>query len=39
MLLDPARGAELGRRGREIVNTHFTSDAMARNFEDLLKQL
>jgi glycosyltransferase involved in cell wall biosynthesis len=39
MLLDPARGAELGRRGREIVNTHFTSDAMARNFEKLLKQL
>jgi glycosyltransferase involved in cell wall biosynthesis len=39
MLLDPAPAAELGRRGREIVNTHFTSDAMARNFEKLLKQL
>jgi glycosyltransferase involved in cell wall biosynthesis len=39
MLLDPARAAELGRHGREIVNTHFTSDAMARNFEKLLKQL
>jgi glycosyltransferase involved in cell wall biosynthesis len=39
MLLDPAKAAELGRRGREIVNTRFTSDAMARNFEELLTQL
>jgi glycosyltransferase involved in cell wall biosynthesis len=39
MLLDPAKAAELGRRGREIVNTRFTSDAMARNFEELLTEL
>jgi glycosyltransferase involved in cell wall biosynthesis len=39
LLLDPAHAAKLGRRGREIVNSHFTSDAMARNFEELLKQL
>ena len=39
LLLDPAHAAELGRRGREIVNSHFTSDAMARSFEELLKQL
>ena len=39
LLLDPAQAAELGRSGREIVNARFTSDAMARNFEELLKQL
>jgi glycosyltransferase involved in cell wall biosynthesis len=39
LLLDPAHAAELGRCGREIVNARFTSDAMARNFEELLKQL
>jgi glycosyltransferase involved in cell wall biosynthesis len=39
MLLDPAHAAQLGRRGREIVNAHFTSDAMAGNFDKLLKQL
>ena len=39
LLLDPAHAAELGRRGREIVNSRFTSDAMARSFEELLKQL
>jgi glycosyltransferase involved in cell wall biosynthesis len=39
LLLDPAHAAKLGRCGREIVNSHFTSDAMARNFEELLKQL
>jgi glycosyltransferase involved in cell wall biosynthesis len=38
-LLDPAHAAKLGRCGREIVNARFTSDAMARNFEELLKQL
>ena len=39
LLLDPAHAAELGRRGRQIVNARFTSDAMARSFEELLKQL
>ena len=39
LLLDPAHAAKLGRCGREIVNSHFTSNAMARNFEELLKQL
>jgi glycosyltransferase involved in cell wall biosynthesis len=39
LLLDPAYAAELGRCGREIVNARFTSDAMARSFEKLLKQL
>ena len=39
LLLDPAQAAELGRSGREIVNARFTSDAMAGNFEELLKQL
>jgi len=39
LLLDPAHAAELGRCGREIVNARFTSDAMARSFEELLKQL
>ena len=39
LLLDPARAAELGRCGREIVNARFTSDAMARNFEELFSQL
>jgi glycosyltransferase involved in cell wall biosynthesis len=39
LLLDPARAAELGRFGREIVNVRFTSDAMARSFEELFKQL
>ena len=39
LLLDPAHAAELGRCGREIVNSRFTSDAMARSFEELLKQL
>jgi glycosyltransferase involved in cell wall biosynthesis len=39
LLLDPAHAAKLGRCGREIVNSHFTINAMARNFEELLKQL
>ena len=39
LLLDPARAAELSRCGREIVNARFTSDAMARSFEELFKQL
>lgn len=39
LLLDAAHAAELGRYGRQIVNARFTSDAMARNFEELLKQL
>ncbi len=39
LLLDAAHAAELGRYGRQIVNSRFTSDAMARNFEELLKQL
>ena len=39
LLLDPAHAAELGRCGREIVNARFTSDAMARSFEELFKQL
>jgi glycosyltransferase involved in cell wall biosynthesis len=39
LLLDPAHAAQLGRQGREIVNAHFTSDAMAGNFDKLLKQL
>jgi glycosyltransferase involved in cell wall biosynthesis len=39
LLLDLAHAAELGRCGREIVNARFTSDAMARSFEELLKQL
>ena len=39
LLLDPARAAEAGRCGREIVNARFTSDAMARNFEELFSQL
>lgn len=39
LLLDPACAAELGRCGREIVNARFTSDAMARNFEELFSQL
>jgi glycosyltransferase involved in cell wall biosynthesis len=39
MLLDPAHAAGLGRRGREIVKTRFTSDAMARKFEELLRHL
>ena len=39
LLLDPARAAELGRGGREIVNARFTSDEMARSFEELFKQL
>jgi glycosyltransferase involved in cell wall biosynthesis len=39
LLLDPVHAAELGRRGREIVNSRFTSDAMARSFDELLEQL
>jgi glycosyltransferase involved in cell wall biosynthesis len=39
LLLDSSHAAELGRRGREIVNARFTSAAMARNFQELLKQL
>ncbi len=39
LLLDPVRAAEAGRCGREIVNARFTSDAMARNFEELFSQL
>ena len=39
LLLDCAHAAQLGRRGREVVNAHFTSDAMARSFEELFKQL
>ena len=39
LLLDPAHSAELGRSGRKIVNARFTSEAMARHFEELLKQL
>ena len=39
LLLDCAHAAQLGRRGREVVNAHFTSDAMARNFDRLLRQL
>jgi glycosyltransferase involved in cell wall biosynthesis len=39
MLLEPAHAAELGRCGRKIVAARFTSDVMARNFEELLKQL
>jgi glycosyltransferase involved in cell wall biosynthesis len=39
LLLDPAQAAELGRGGRQVVNARFTSDAMARNFEELFKQL
>jgi glycosyltransferase involved in cell wall biosynthesis len=39
LLLDPAHAAQLGRQAREIVNAHFTSDAMADNFDKLLKQL
>ena len=35
---DP-HAAELGRGGRDIVNTRFTSYAMARSFEELLKLL
>jgi glycosyltransferase involved in cell wall biosynthesis len=39
LLLDPAHVAQLGRHGREIVGAHFTSDAMATNFDKLLQQL
>ena len=39
LLLDPAHAAQLGRHGREIVSAHFTSDAMAGNFDKLLEQL
>jgi glycosyltransferase involved in cell wall biosynthesis len=39
LLLDPAQAAELGRGGRQAVNARFTSDAMARNFDELFKQL
>jgi glycosyltransferase involved in cell wall biosynthesis len=39
LLLDPAHARQLGRRGREIVHAHFTSDAMADNFDKLLQQL
>ena len=39
LLLDPAQAAELGRGGRQAVNARFTSDAMARNWEELFKQL
>ena len=39
LLLDPAQAAKLGRGGRQAVNARFTSDAMARNFEELFKQL
>jgi glycosyltransferase involved in cell wall biosynthesis len=39
LLLDPAHAAQLGRRGREIVLAHFTSDAMAGNFDKLLQEL
>ena len=39
LLLDPVHAAELGRCGREIVNSRFTSDAMARSFDELLEQL
>jgi glycosyltransferase involved in cell wall biosynthesis len=39
LLLDPAQVAQLGRHGREIVGAHFTSDAMAGNFDKLLQQL
>jgi glycosyltransferase involved in cell wall biosynthesis len=39
LLRDPAQAVELGRCGREVVNARFTSDAMAHNFEELLKKL
>ena len=39
LLLDGAHAAELGHRGREVVKAHFTSDAMAGNFDELLKDL
>ena len=39
LLLDPVHARQLGRRGREIVHAHFTSDAMADNFDKLLQQL
>jgi glycosyltransferase involved in cell wall biosynthesis len=39
LLRDPAHAAQLGLQGREIVGAHFTSDAMAGNFDKLLKQL
>ena len=39
LLLDRAHAAQLGRRGREVVNAHFTSDVMAGNFDKLLQQL
>jgi glycosyltransferase involved in cell wall biosynthesis len=39
LLLDPAHVAQLGHHGREIVGAHFTSDAMATNFDKLLQQL
>ena len=39
LLLNPAHAGQLGRTGRQIVSARFTSDAMARSFDDLLKQL
>ena len=39
LLLDPALAAQLARRGREVVLAHFTSDAMAGNFDKLLQEL
>jgi glycosyltransferase involved in cell wall biosynthesis len=39
LLLDPAQAALLGRQGHEVVNARFTSDALAANFDGLLKQL
>ena len=39
LLLDPAYAAQLGRSGRETVAARFTSDAMARSFDELLEQL
>ena len=39
LLLDPTHAAQLGLHGRQIVGAHFTSDAMAGNFDKLLQQL
>ncbi len=39
LLLDPAQAAKLGRGGRQAVNARFTSDAMARSFEELFTRL
>ncbi len=39
LLLDGAHAAKLSRQGREVVKAHFTSDAMASKFDELLKHL